>query len=98
MEVLFCWFWFLFPQEVTREALVAVRRYSGTVQLGIHTHNDCELAVANSIAAVQGGTTLVQGCINGYGERTGNANLVRTFLPTFSPLFPTFSHFFPLAF
>jgi 2-isopropylmalate synthase len=43
--------------------------------LGIHTHNDGELAVANSIAAVRCGARLVQGTINGYGERCGNANL-----------------------
>jgi 2-isopropylmalate synthase len=43
--------------------------------LGIHTHNDCELAVANSLAAVEQGFTHVQGCTNGYGERCGNANL-----------------------
>lgn len=46
------------------------------VRVGIHCHNDMELAVANSISAVQAGATLVQGTINGYGERTGNANLV----------------------
>ena len=46
------------------------------VRLGIHCHNDMELAVANSIAAVRGGATLLQGCVNGYGERTGNANLM----------------------
>ena len=45
------------------------------VPLGIHTHNDCEMAVANSIAAIQQGAVHVQGTINGYGERTGNANL-----------------------
>ena len=44
--------------------------------LGIHTHNDCELAVSNSIAAIQAGCVHVQGTINGYGERCGNANLV----------------------
>jgi 2-isopropylmalate synthase len=44
-------------------------------RLGIHTHNDCEMAVANSIAAVQQGAVQVQGTINGYGERCGNANL-----------------------
>lgn len=44
--------------------------------LGIHTHNDCELAVANSIAAVQAGCAHIQGTINGYGERCGNANLI----------------------
>ncbi|HUC93527.1 MAG TPA: citramalate synthase [Paenibacillus sp.] len=43
--------------------------------IGIHTHNDCELAVANTLAAVQAGATQVQGTINGYGERCGNANL-----------------------
>ncbi len=45
------------------------------VTLGIHTHNDCELAVANTLAAVAHGATHVQGTINGYGERCGNANL-----------------------
>lgn len=43
--------------------------------IGIHTHNDCELAVANTLAAVQAGARQVQGTINGYGERCGNANL-----------------------
>lgn len=47
-----------------------------SVPVGIHTHNDSEMAVANSIAAVQAGATHVQGTINGYGERCGNANLV----------------------
>ncbi|MBI1952545.1 MAG: citramalate synthase [Candidatus Omnitrophica bacterium] len=46
-----------------------------TVPLGIHCHNDMDLAVANSIAAVQAGVTQVQGTVNGYGERCGNANL-----------------------
>jgi 2-isopropylmalate synthase len=44
-------------------------------QLGIHTHNDSGVAVANAIAAVKAGVTMVQGTINGYGERCGNANL-----------------------
>jgi len=43
--------------------------------LGIHAHNDSDLAVANSLAAVQAGVIHVQGTINGYGERSGNANL-----------------------
>jgi 2-isopropylmalate synthase len=43
--------------------------------LGIHTHNDSELAVANTLAAVENGFAHVQGCMNGYGERCGNANL-----------------------
>jgi 2-isopropylmalate synthase len=45
------------------------------VGIGIHTHNDAELAVANALAAVAAGAAQVQGTINGYGERTGNANL-----------------------
>jgi 2-isopropylmalate synthase len=46
------------------------------VTWGIHTHNDAELAVANSLAAVQAGVRHVQATINGYGERCGNANMV----------------------
>ena len=46
------------------------------VTVGIHVHDDAGLAVANSLAAVQAGATHVQGTINGYGERCGNANLV----------------------
>ena len=45
-------------------------------RVGIHAHNDCELAVANSLAGVMAGADMVQGTINGYGERCGNANLV----------------------
>jgi 2-isopropylmalate synthase len=45
------------------------------VQVGIHCHNDAGCAVANSITAVQAGATQVQGCVNGYGERAGNADL-----------------------
>jgi 2-isopropylmalate synthase len=47
-----------------------------SVTWGIHTHNDAELAVANSIAAVQAGVRHVQATINGYGERCGNANMI----------------------
>lgn len=47
-----------------------------TVPLGIHAHNDGELAVANSLSAIQAGATHVHGTINGYGERCGNANLI----------------------
>jgi 2-isopropylmalate synthase len=43
--------------------------------VGIHTHNDCELAIANAIAALEAGAIQVQGTMNGYGERVGNANL-----------------------
>ncbi|MBO4438595.1 MAG: citramalate synthase [Spirochaetaceae bacterium] len=45
------------------------------IQIGIHTHNDCGLAVANTLMAVEGGVSLVQGVMLGFGERTGNANL-----------------------
>jgi 2-isopropylmalate synthase len=51
-------------------------RDAPSVTWGIHTHNDAELAVANSIAAVAAGIRHVQGTINGYGERAGNANMV----------------------
>ena len=57
------------------EAVLAVREAIPDARLGIHTHNDCELAVANSLAAVVAGVEQVQGCLNGYGERCGNANL-----------------------
>jgi 2-isopropylmalate synthase len=57
------------------EAVRAVRLALGH-PLGIHAHNDTECAVANSLAAVIEGATQVQGTINGYGERCGNANLV----------------------
>jgi 2-isopropylmalate synthase len=53
----------------------AVREALPGAEIGIHTHDDTGCAVANSIAAVIEGATQVQGTINGYGERTGNANL-----------------------
>jgi 2-isopropylmalate synthase len=56
--------------EATAAALDALN-----VPVGIHTHNDLECAVANSLAAVEQGANLVQGTMNGIGERTGNANL-----------------------
>jgi 2-isopropylmalate synthase len=60
------------------EILTTVRTAIGddSITWGIHTHNDAELAVANSIAAVQAGVRHVQATINGYGERCGNANMV----------------------
>jgi 2-isopropylmalate synthase len=61
------------PGDVT--AAIAAAGQTGARALGIHCHNDCELAVANSIAAVEAGATQVQGTINGIGERCGNANL-----------------------
>ncbi len=62
------------PTEVA-EICKAVRAHLPETPMGIHTHNDCELAVANAIAAIDAGATQVQGTINGYGERTGNCNL-----------------------
>ncbi len=56
------------------EAVADVRRAT-SAQLGIHCHNDAGCAVANSLVAVEAGVTQVQGCVNGYGERAGNADL-----------------------
>src|ERR1700691_3350972 len=44
-------------------------------QIGVHFHNDAGCAVANSLAGVRAGATQLQGCVNGYGERAGNADL-----------------------
>lgn len=63
------------PHEVQRITSEVVSHF-GDVLIGIHTQNDSGCAVANSIAAVLGGARQVQGTINGYGERTGNANLM----------------------
>ncbi len=62
------------PWEVIQLMEKAREAFPG-MEFGIHTHNDGELAVANSLAAVQAGAVHVQGTINGYGERCGNANL-----------------------
>ncbi|MFW0968171.1 MAG: citramalate synthase [Thermacetogeniaceae bacterium] len=61
------------PEEIER----IINRVQEEIKtpLGIHAHNDAELAVANSLAAVKCGARQVQGCINGFGERCGNANL-----------------------
>jgi 2-isopropylmalate synthase len=61
------------PSEAAR--IVADVRKNVTCAVGIHTHNDAGLAVANALAAVENGATQIQGTINGYGERTGNCNL-----------------------
>jgi len=61
------------PSQVS--AVVHAVRSRLKAPIGIHTHNDCELGVANTIAAVEAGAVHVQGTMNGYGERTGNANL-----------------------
>ena len=60
--------------EVTSAAIEGVKDFA--VQIGIHCHNDGELAVANTLAAVDAGATQVQGTINGIGERCGNVDLI----------------------
>jgi 2-isopropylmalate synthase len=62
------------PSEVL-QACQAVKERLPDTPFGIHTHNDCELAVANAMVAIRAGASQVQGTINGYGERTGNCNL-----------------------
>ena len=57
-------------RDITREAIAALR-----VPVGIHAHNDSGLAVANTLEAVRAGAVQVQGTVNGYGERCGNADL-----------------------
>ena len=64
------------PHEVQAATADIVAHLGADVQVGIHTQNDSGCAVANSVAAVLGGATHVQGTVNGYGERTGNANLM----------------------
>ena len=63
---------------ITSRVFEVIEEVKGLVRtpLGMHAHNDGEMAVANSIAAVQAGCIQVQGTINGYGERCGNANLI----------------------
>jgi 2-isopropylmalate synthase len=60
--------------EIAAGTAAAVARLS--VSVGIHCHNDCDLAVANSLAGIEAGASLVQGTINGFGERCGNADLI----------------------
>ena len=64
----------MMPDEIST-IVHQVRQRTG-VELGIHTHNDADMAVAGALAAVRAGVTQVQGTMNGYGERCGNANLV----------------------
>src|SRR3989339_128273 len=65
------------PCEIETFTRAMVDRFKShpDVIFGIHTHNDCAMAVANSITAVHAGAAMVQGTINGYGERCGNADL-----------------------
>ena len=62
------------PHEV--EAAVSAARAAVNCPIGIHCHNDSDVAVANTLAGVRAGALQVQGTINGFGERCGNANLV----------------------
>jgi len=57
--------------EITAAALAGL-----TVPVGIHCHNDCDMAVANSLAGVDAGASQVQGTVNGFGERCGNADII----------------------
>src|SRR5690606_7955373 len=68
------------PHEVERIVGTVAEIIPGD-RLGIHTHNDTENAVANSLAAVRAGARQIQGTLNGLGERCGNANLV-SLIPT----------------
>ncbi len=61
------------PPEIETLTRLVLEKFG--VPVGIHPHDDCGLGVANALAAVRGGATQVQGTMNGYGERTGNANL-----------------------
>ncbi len=63
------------PHEITEIIKIVQKELGNDTPLGIHCHNDSETAVANSIAAVLAGVKQVQGTINGFGERCGNANL-----------------------
>jgi len=62
-------------EAVVHEVLTALADTFGDAVVGIHTHNDNGCAAANAISAVRAGAHHVQGTINGYGERCGNANL-----------------------
>jgi 2-isopropylmalate synthase len=63
--------------KITQEiaAVLKSNGHAGT-KLGIHTHDDCGLGVANALAGIEAGALQIQGTVNGYGERTGNCNLV----------------------
>jgi 2-isopropylmalate synthase len=62
------------PEEIA--AMTKAAQAALPVPVGIHTHNDCDLAIANSLAAIDAGAVQVQGTINGVGERCGNADLI----------------------
>ncbi len=62
------------PEEITAAVQDVIANIE--VPIGIHTHNDCGLAIANTLAAIDAGASQVQGTINGFGERCGNADLI----------------------
>jgi 2-isopropylmalate synthase len=62
------------PAEIAR--ITAAAKGKLNCKVGIHTHDDCGVGVANALAAVEAGATQIQGTVNGYGERTGNCNLI----------------------
>ena len=64
------------PHEVSKIVHEVRSELGDKAVIGIHTHNDTDTAVASTIEAIRSGAYQVQGCINGYGERTGNANLI----------------------
>jgi 2-isopropylmalate synthase len=64
------------PAQIAEATAAVVADLGERVEVGIHTHNDAECGVASSLAAVEAGAGMVQGTINGIGERCGNANLV----------------------
>jgi 2-isopropylmalate synthase len=65
----------MLPHEIEEITRTIIERFP-QIEIGIHAHNDGEVGVANTLAAVRVGATHVQGTMNGYGERVGNANLV----------------------
>jgi len=64
------------PSQVRQTVSEIVDYFGGDVGIGVHLHDDTACGVANALAGVEGGAVQVQGTINGYGERTGNCNLV----------------------
>jgi 2-isopropylmalate synthase len=64
------------PSQVAEATARVVAELGDTVQVGIHTHDDAGCGVANSLVAIEAGARLVQGTMNGFGERCGNANLI----------------------
>eukprot|EP00934_Nitzschia_sp_Nitz4_P003351 Nitzschia sp. Nitz4//scaffold39_size137210//57084//58991//NITZ4_003198-RA/size137210-processed-gene-0.113-mRNA-1//-1//CDS//3329550380//3341//frame0 len=69
------------PWQVSDISSKMVKHFSPHCTMGVHVHNDCGMAVANTVSAANGGVGLVQGTINGIGERTGNADLC-SIIPT----------------